>query len=137
MYIETLPRLDYRFIARIETSGDSEPPALAEKRIRIAVAPIEDLSGQTEDYFALGLTEDMISALSRIDTVRLRVTAVPKLESGEGVGDPMDRLQRQLNLNYLLRGSVRRSGNKIRIGAQLHDLRDKSVLWSHLRSQVS
>ena len=42
----------------------------------------------------------------------------------------LDRLQRELNLDYLLRGSVRRSGDKLRISAQLHDLRDKSVLWS-------
>jgi TolB-like protein/Tfp pilus assembly protein PilF len=131
LYIETLPRLGYRFIAQIERSGDSEPAAPAEKRIRIAVAPIEDLSGQSEGYFAVGLTEDMISALSRIDPARLRVTAVPRLEGSDGSGDPIDRLQRQFNLDYLLRGSVRRSADKIRISAQLHDLRDKSILWSN------
>ena len=63
LYIETLPRLGYRFIAQIEKNGDSAP-ALAEKKLRIAVAPIEDLSGQSEGYFTVGLTEDMISALS-------------------------------------------------------------------------
>ena len=42
----------------------------------------------------------------------------------------IDQLQRQLDLDYLLRGSVRRSADKVRISAQLHDLRDKSVLWS-------
>src|SRR3984885_8191975 len=45
LYIETLPRLGYRFIAQIERSGDSGS-APAEKRVRIAVVPIEDLSGQ-------------------------------------------------------------------------------------------
>jgi len=136
LYIETLPRLGYRFIAQIEKSGGSEP-APAEKRIRIGVAPIEDLSGQSEAYFAVGLTEDMISALSRIDPVRLRVTAVPRPEGSEGAGDPMDRLQRQLNLDYSLRGSVRRSADKIRISAQLHDLRDKSILWSNTYDRKS
>jgi TolB-like protein/thioredoxin-like negative regulator of GroEL len=129
LHVETLPRLGYRFIGQIEKKSDDElnPP---EKRIRIAVAPIEDLSGQSETYFAAGLTEDMISALSRIDPGRLRVTAVPKLESGNAPGDDIARLQRQLNLDYLLRGSVRRSADKLRISAQLLDLRDKSVLWS-------
>jgi TolB-like protein/Tfp pilus assembly protein PilF len=129
LYIETLPRLGYRFVAQIEKSGDRELRR-AGKRIRIAVIPIEDLSGQPEDYFAAGLTEDMISALSRIDPDRLRVTAGPRLESSDAAADHIDRLQRQLNLDYLLRGSVRRSVDKVRISAQLHDLRDKSVLWS-------
>jgi TolB-like protein len=136
-YIETLPRLGYRFIAQIENSGDSERAAPAEKRIRIAVTPIQDLSGESEPYFAVGLTEDMISALSRIDPVHLRVTAVPRPESSDGVGDPVDRLQRQLNLDFLLRGSVRRSADNIRISAQLHDLRDKSILWSNTYDRKS
>jgi len=128
-YIETLPRLGYRFIAKIEKPG--EPVAASpEKRIRIGVIPIEDLSGQPEDYFAQGLTEDMISALSRIDPHRLRVTAGPKLSRDEDETAQIDRLQRQLGLQFLLRGNVRRSADKIRVGAQLHDLNDKSVLWS-------
>ena len=101
-----------------------------EKRLRIAVVPVEELSGKEGDYFAAGLTEDMISALSRIDPARLRVTAVPKIDSGDGMADHLDRLRRELNLDYLLRGSVRRSGDTLRISAQLHDLRDRSVLWS-------
>jgi TolB-like protein/Tfp pilus assembly protein PilF len=129
LHIETLPRLGYRFISQIEKGAEGEPGP-AEKRIRIAVVPIEDLSGQSEDYFAAGLTEDMISALSRIDPGRLRVTAVPKLNSGMATGDHIAQLQRQLNLDYLLRGSVRRSAGMLRISAQLHDLRDNSVLWS-------
>jgi TolB-like protein len=128
-HIETLPRLGYRFISPIEKSGDGEPAAV-EKRLRIGVVPVEDLSGQPENYFAAGLTEDMISALSRIDPGRLRVTALPKLESGDAMAEHLDRLKRELNLDYLLRGSVRRSGDRFRISAQLHDLRDKCVLWS-------
>jgi DNA-binding winged helix-turn-helix (wHTH) protein len=76
LHIETLPRLGYRFIAQIEESGGREPGP-AEKRIRIGLVPIEDLLGQSETYFAAGLTEDMISALSRIDPSRLRVTVLP------------------------------------------------------------
>jgi len=131
-FVETLPRLGYRFAGKIEMSGDSQAAAVApeEKRLRIAVVPVEELSGKEGDYFAAGLTEDMVSALSRIDPARLRVTSVPRLESGEGMAAHLDRLQRELNLDYLLRGSVRRSGDTLRISAQLHDLRDRSVLWS-------
>jgi TolB-like protein/Tfp pilus assembly protein PilF len=129
LYIETLPRLGYRFVAKIEKPGEPAPPS-PEKRIRIGVIPIEDLSGQPEDYFAQGLTEDMISALSRIDPQRLRITAGPKLARGDEASSQIDQLQRQLGLDYLLRGNVRRSADKIRVGAQLLDLNDKSVLWS-------
>jgi TolB-like protein/lipopolysaccharide biosynthesis regulator YciM len=134
-FIETLPRLGYRFIAPLEKIEAKETTAAKEipadrRRIRIAVVPIEPLGGAAEDYFAAGLTYDMISALSRIDPVRLRVTAGPRLLSGEPVGEQLKRLQRELDLDYLLRGSVRRSAETIRISAQLHDLRDKSVLWS-------
>ncbi len=131
-YVETLPRLGYRFVGKMEKSGDGEAAATApdQKRLRIAVVPVEELSGKEGDYFAAGLTEDMISALSRINPARLRVTSVPKLEGGDGMADHLDRLQRELNLDYLLRGSVRRSLDMLRISAQLHDLRDRSVLWS-------
>jgi TolB-like protein/Tfp pilus assembly protein PilF len=128
-YIETLPRLGYRFLGKVEKGGDQETQP-AGKRIRIAVAPIEDRGGQAHDYFAAGLTEDMVSALSRIDSRQLRVTTVPKSESGDASVEQLNWLQRQLNVDYLLRGSVRRSGEKIRITAQLHDLSDKSILWS-------
>jgi TolB-like protein/Flp pilus assembly protein TadD len=131
-YIETLPRLGYRFAGKMEKSGAATAVAIPrdEKRLRIAVVPVEELSGKEGDYFAAGLTEDMISALSRIDPSRLRVTSVPKLEGGDGMADHLDRLRRELNLDYLLGGSVRRSGDTLRISAKLHDLRDRSVLWS-------
>jgi len=129
-FVETLPRLGYRFVGQIETdSADQAAPA--QKRVRIAVIPIEDLSGHTEDYFAAGLTEDMISALSRIDPQRLRVTAGPKGMGGaDSSPEGLEQLRRALDADFLLRGTVRRSGERMRIGAQLHDLIDKSVLWS-------
>ncbi len=128
-YIETLPRLGYRCVAKIETRADSEQPS-AKKRLRIGIAPFEDLARSAEDYFSAGLSEDMISALSRIEPGQLRVTAVPRPVSSDLSAEELARLQRRFDLDYLLRGSVRRSADKIRITAQLHDLRDKSVLWS-------
>lgn len=136
LYVETLPRLGYRFVGSIEMIGGREL-ARAEKRIRIGVAPMDNLSGNDEDYFAAGLTEDMISALSRIDPGRLRVTAGPRLESGEGLADQIQLLHRQFNLDFLLRGSVRRSADAFRITAQLHDLRDRSIVWSETYDRKS
>ena len=129
-YVETLPRLGYRFVAKIETLGDGGP-APEKKRLRIGIAPFEDLAPGAEDYFAAGLTEDMISALSRIDPGRLRVTAVSRLAGGDAFTEQLGALQRQFDLDYLLRGSVRRSGGQVRITAQLHDVSDHSILWSN------
>ena len=135
-FIETLPRLGYRFIGPVEIIGNAEP-ATTSGRIRIGVLPFEDLGGLAEDYFAIGLTEDMISALSHIDPARLRVTVGPRSPGGILPKEELDRLQREFDLNYLLRGSVRRSAEAIRITAQLIDLSDKGVLWSEVYDRKS
>ena len=135
-FIETLPRLGYRFLATVE-NVEERKAAADRRRIRIGIVPFEDMGAAVEDYFAVGLTEDMISALSRIDPARLRVTAGPRLQNAEPQTELLDRLQRELDLDYLLRGSVRRSGETIRIGAQLHDLKDRSVMWSETYDRKS
>jgi TolB-like protein/Tfp pilus assembly protein PilF len=129
VFVETLPRLGYRFIAPVERV-DEHTGAPGKARIRIGVLPIEELGTAVQDYFTLGLTEDLISALSRVDSERLRVVAGPRLRHDSAIEADLEQIQRDLNLDYLLRGWVRRSPNKIRICAQLHDLRDRSLLWS-------
>lgn len=136
LFIETLPRLGYRFIGHAKTVRDYEP-TVGRRRIRIGVLPIEDLGGPVEDYFAIGLTEDMISALARIDPDRLRVTVGPRSSGGSLSREQLDRLRREFDLDYLLRGSVRRSVDSVRITAQLFDLRDKGVLWSDVYDRPS
>jgi TolB-like protein/Tfp pilus assembly protein PilF len=129
IYIETLPRLGYRFIAPVEQID--EPASTPSKtRVRIGVLPIEELGTAVEDYFTLGLTEDLISALSRVDSDKLRVVAGPRLRRDSASEAELEQIQRDLNLDFLLRGWVRRSANAIRICVQLHDLNDKSILWS-------
>jgi serine/threonine-protein kinase len=126
VFVETLPRLGYRFIAPVDRVDEHTGKA----RRRIGVLPIEELGTAVEDYFTLGLTEDLISALSRVDSERLRVVTAPRLPPDSAIQADLEQIQRDLNLDYLLRGWVRRSGDAIRICAQLHDLHDKSVLWS-------
>jgi len=136
IFLETLPRLGYRFIAPVENIKDVKvEPSRA--RLRIAILPIRYLEGDAEDYFTVGLTEDMISALSRLDAERLRVVTGPRQQENEIDDAGLDRLQRELLLDYLLRISVRRSPDKIRISARLHDLKDKCVLWSETYDRES
>ena len=133
-FLETLPRLGYRFIAPVERASDKTPAAdmiqQHSSKLRIAQLPIRYLEGDAEDYFTIGLTEDMISALARLDSEKLRVVLGPRLQPHEIDDGCLERLQRELLLDFLLRISVRRSAESMRISAQLHDLKDKSVMWS-------
>jgi TolB-like protein/Flp pilus assembly protein TadD len=136
LFIETLPRLGYRFIGDAEAVRECEPTA-GGRRIRIGVLPIQYLGDPVEDYFAVGLTEDMISALAQINPERLRVIVGPRSPGGSLAREQLDRLQREFDLDYLFRGSVRRSAEAVRITAQLFDLRDQSVLWSEVYERQS
>ena len=136
LFIETLPRLGYRFIGQVDRLGEVEVKA-EPNRIRIGILPIEDLGGAGDAYFAAGLTEDLISALSRINPEKIRVTVGPRLPAGILPRDQLERLQREFDLGYLLRGSVRRSADSIRNTAQLFDLKDKSVMWSEVYDRKS
>jgi DNA-binding winged helix-turn-helix (wHTH) protein/Tfp pilus assembly protein PilF len=135
-FIETLPRRGYRFVAPIERIG-AQKFAVEHRRLRIAMVPVEHMGDAGEDYFAAGLTDDMTSALSRIDPSRLRVTMGPRLIPSAPLAEQLERLQREFDLDYLLRISIRRSTEAIRISAHLHDLRDKSVLWSETYDRKS
>jgi TolB-like protein/Tfp pilus assembly protein PilF len=135
-FLETLPRLGYRFIAPIERISEIKAQPVR-ARLRIAVLPIRYLEGDAEDYFTAGLTEDMVSAISRLDSERLRVVAGPRLSPNEIDDACLDRLQREFVLDYLLRISVRRSIESMRITARLHDLKDKSVMWSETYDRKS
>jgi len=139
-FLETLPRLGYRFIAPVEKVGEviaGQQRSSQPSRLRIALLPIRYLEGEAEDYFTIGLTEDMISALARLDPERLRVVLGPRLQPQEVDEACLDRLQRELTLDHLLRISVRRSAETLRISAQLHDLKDRCVMWSEAYDRQS
>lgn len=94
----------------------------------IAVLPFANLSGDPEqDYFADGITEDITSALSRIHAffVIARNTAF----TYKGVND-LQRIGRELGVRYILEGSVRKAGKRLRISAQLVDAETGNYIWS-------
>lgn len=98
-------------------------------RLSLVVLPFANLSGDPEqDYFADGLTEDLTTALSRIDGsfVIARNTAFTYKNK------PMDvrQIGRDLGVRYVLEGSVRRSAELVRVNAQLIDAEAGAHLWS-------
>ncbi len=95
----------------------------------IAVLPFVNMSGSQEnEYFSDGLTEELLNVLAKMDGLRVAARTSSFRFKGE-VGDPAE-IGRTLNVNHLLEGSVRQSGDRIRITAQLINAGDGYHLWS-------
>lgn len=95
----------------------------------IAVLPFENLSGDaSQDYFADGLTEDMTLALGRFSD--LAVIGRDAVQKYKGSPPKPGELSRTLNIRYVLQGSVRKSGDRVRVTAILSDTTSGVQLWS-------
>jgi adenylate cyclase len=94
------------------------------ERIAMCVAPFENMSGDPEqDFFSAGVTEDIVIDLSKISALRV-------MSAKAGTGAATRQMARQLGAAYVLEGSVRRAGAKIRLGAQLIDAASEATLWA-------
>ncbi len=95
----------------------------------IAVLPFANISGDPEqEYFSDGITEDIITALSRIRW--FLVIARNSSFSYKGTSPDIRQVARELDVRYILEGSVRKAGNRVRITAQLIDASDGSHIWA-------
>jgi adenylate cyclase len=106
----------------------AEPLPLPDKP-SIAVLPFDNMSGDPEqEYFSDGLAEDIITALSKV--AQMRVIARNSTFAYKGQALDLRRIAGELGVRYLLEGSVRRGGDRLRITAQLIDANDGSHLWA-------
>jgi TolB-like protein len=95
----------------------------------IAVLPFANQTGDdTQDYFADGVTEEVINALGRFNT--LRVIGRNAVLRYKKKIPTQEEISSELGANYLVAGSVRRSGQRVRIAAQLTESRAGTVVWS-------
>ncbi len=100
-------------------------------RLMLAVLPFENLAGDEEqDYFSDGLTEEMISQLGGLDPQRLGVIARTSVMQYRKSQEPLEQIGRELGVQYVLEGSVRREAEKVRVSAQLIQVKDQSRVWS-------
>jgi TolB-like protein/class 3 adenylate cyclase/Tfp pilus assembly protein PilF len=108
----------------------SAPPALAQPdKPSIAVLPFQNMSGDAEqEYFADGMVEDVITALSR--TKALFVIARNSSFAYKGKSPDIRQVGRELGVRYVLEGSVRRAGNRLRIAGQLIDATTGGHIWA-------
>ena len=105
----------------------AQPPLSSRDKPSIAVLPFQNLSGDSEqDYFCDGLVDDILTSLSKLAGLRV----IARNSSFSYKGRSVDDAVKQLGVRYILEGSVRKSGNRLRISAQLIDARDGTHLWA-------
>ena len=144
--IRTISRKGLRFVGTVqeqEPSNSSRPAErLAEKRLErspsalplpdrpaIAVLPFNNMSGEREqEYFSDGISEDIITALSKLRW--FFVIARNSSFTYKGKAVHMKQVAEELGVRYVLEGSVRKSGDRVRITAQLNDVATGSHIWA-------
>lgn len=158
-FIETVPRRGYRFLARlvlVEAPHRRRRPPWTlltvttglmigavgywlsarerngfDRPLTLVVLPFDNASGDpTDDYLSEGLTDELIAELARLRPERLSVVArasARQLKSREaGIAD----IGRELGAQYVLEGSVRRRGDRVRVVAQLANVATETELWA-------
>jgi serine/threonine protein kinase/Flp pilus assembly protein TadD len=99
--------------------------------IRLAVLPFENQSGDPQqEYFSDGMTQEMIAQLGRLHPESLSVIARSSVLRYEKTNTPVDQVGRELNVGYVLEGTVQREGTRVRISAELIKVRDQTLLWA-------
>ena len=141
-WIETLPRRGYRFVGPASTrdqgavsaasqaanSPGSSNPALPD-RPSIAVLPFQNISADPEqEYFADGMADEIITALSRFPS--LFVIARNSSFTYKGRAVDVKQVARELGVRYVLEGSVRKAGNRVRFTGQLIDATTGGNIWA-------
>lgn len=106
------------------------PPKPIEARVRLAVLPFANLVGDpAQEYLSDGLTEELITQLGSLNPDRLSVIARTSAMRYRNTSKDVHEIGRELNVEYLLGGSVRREGDRIRVSTQLIRVSDQSNLW--------
>ena len=112
-------------------SGSRTQPQEAGERTMLAVLPFENLTGDpSQEYFSDGLTEEMISQLGNIDSQHLGVIARASVMHYKNSQAPLNQVGRELGVQYVIEGSVRRDSNNVRVTAQLIQTKDQTRVWA-------
>ncbi len=146
--IKTLPRRGIRFVGVVREEqttsgiaavgpGNSPTSAIAlPDKPSIAVLPFANMSDKSgQDYFADGITDDIITELSRLS----ELLVIARNSSFQYKGQAVDirRVGRDLGVRYVLEGTVRRGGDRVRIGAQLVDAVTGIQRWAERSTESS
>jgi len=143
--IRTIPRKGLRFVGLVQTQPDGEPsanaidpspletllqlrPPLSDRPV-IAVLPFVNMSDDPEqDYFSDGISEDLITALSKLRWFFVIARNSSFVYKGKAVN--IKQVAEELGVGYVIEGSVRKEGDRVRITAQLNDVATGSHVWA-------
>jgi TolB-like protein/DNA-binding winged helix-turn-helix (wHTH) protein len=105
--------------------------SVSSQKVMLAVLPFANMSEDaTNEYFADGFTEEMITQLGQLQPNRLGVIARTSAMRYKNSQQSAAQICRELGVNYLLEGSVRQAGDRVRITAQLIQASDQTHLWA-------
>jgi TolB-like protein/Tfp pilus assembly protein PilF len=129
-FIETLPKRGYRFLASV-----SELPRAGEvtpaKRVKLVVLPLVNLSGDpAEEYFSDAMTDEIITELARLAPEQLAVIARTTAMHYKGSQKDVTRIGRELGVDYVVEGGVRRVNGSVGINVQLIQVSDQTHLFA-------
>ena len=98
--------------------------------IKLAVLPFANLTGDADqEFLSDGLTQEMITLLGRLHPQSLGVIARTSVMRYKKSDTPIDQIGRELGVEYVLEGSARREGSRVRVSAELIQVRDQVQLW--------
>jgi len=127
--VSTLALVGTLGVYLLGSRSPSPPPA--GRRVMLAVLPFENLTGDAgQDYFSDGLTEEIISRVGNLAPQQLGVIARTSVMYYKQERAPLDKLGRELGVQYVLEGSVRRNSERLRITAQLIHVKDQTHVWA-------
>jgi len=106
-------------------------PAASQRKTVLAVLPFDNLSHDPDqEFFSEGLTEEMIAQVGKLNRDRLKVIARSSVAKYKGSTLAAREIGKELNADYLIQGSVRRSADRVRITVQLIQSRDQTAVWT-------
>src|SRR4030095_3715803 len=118
-------------VAAIFFASSSFRSQRSARKLMLIVLPFQNLSEDPEqEYFADGMTEEMITRLGSLDPQHLGVIARTSAMQYKGSHKGAAQIAHELNVGYLLEGSVRRQGSRIRVTAQLIQASDQTHIWA-------
>lgn len=130
-FIETVLGKGYRFKSDSEVRRGVAATVAERPRVMIAVLPFENLSGDpTQEYFSDGLTEETIMRFGKMSPRDLGVIARTSSMAFKHTRKSVAQIGRELGVDYVVEGSVRREGGQVRVTAQLIRVSDQIHLWA-------
>ncbi len=129
-YVETLPRLGYRFIAPVEKLHKARE---ARNKTMLVALPLDNLSGDPDQaYFVDGLFEELLSELGQLNPKRLGVIARTSAMIYKNTSKSVDQIAAELHVDYVLEGSVRldKKKKRVRVTVQLIQASDQTHVWT-------